>query len=215
MTMQVRVDQADLAERWFAIKALPIRVTSRLLRERHRRNLADYDRVHLGCGPHVLDGWANLDIGGGTGVTPFDLTSRLPFASASVDRVYTEHFIEHVSRDQAASVLAGCARILRPGGVLRISTPDLRMLVDEYLAGRTGEWTDQGWSPATPCQMLNEGLRLWGHRFVWDETELTNALLDAGFSDVTRVAWRESTHPDLADLESRSSHGDLIVEAVR
>lgn len=213
--MTTELDLDALAERWWSVRTLPIRVTSRVMAGRLRGQLAGSDRLHLGCGPNVFEGWANLDIGGGRGVTSFDLTSRLPFADASIERIYTEHFIEHVPRKRGLAVLRECARILKPGGVLRISTPDLRVLVDEYLAARTGEWTDQGWTPDTPCQMLNEGMRRWGHQFIWDEAEMKRSLKESGFTTVTRVAWRESAHADLVGLESRSNHGDLIVEAIR
>ena len=213
--MKTDIDTDALAERWWSVKALPVRVTSRVMATRLRQQLAGHDRVHLGCGPNVLEGWANLDIGGGSGVTHFDLTSRLPFSDASVNRVFTEHFIEHIPRKRGLSVLRECARILKPNGVLRLSTPDLRVLVDQYLAGRTIEWSDQGWTPNSPCQMLNEGMRRWGHQFVWDEAELVAALSSVGFATVNRVAWRESEHSGLSGLECRTDHGDLIVEAVR
>ncbi|WP_162254781.1 methyltransferase domain-containing protein [Phycicoccus sp. Root563] len=179
------------------------------------RQLAHHSRAHLGCGPHVFDGWANLDLGGGTGVVSYDLTARLPFGDSTLSRVYTEHFIEHVSRAKGARFLRECARVLAPGGILRVSTPDLRRLAEEYQAGRLDEWSDQGWNPGTPAQMLNEGMRKWGHQFVYDEPELTEAVLQAGFREVRRVDWRESEHHDLRDLEQRSFHGDLIMEAVR
>ncbi|WP_157692973.1 class I SAM-dependent methyltransferase [Pedococcus dokdonensis] len=206
---------SQLMEGYRTLRAAPVRVSSRVLRPRLTKQLAEHTKVHLGCGPYTFDGWANLDLGGGSDVVSFDLTARLPFEDASLDRIFTEHFIEHVTRQRGARFLRECARVLKPGGVLRVSTPDLVRLVDEYLAGRTTEWTDQGWTPATPAQMLNEGMRQWGHRFVYDEPELIAAIRSAGFADVTRVAWRESQHEDLRGLEQRSFHGDLIVEATR
>jgi predicted SAM-dependent methyltransferase len=211
--MNDTIDLDGLMERTFTARTLHVRVTSRAMRGRWQRQLAGHTRVHLGCGPHPFEGWANLDLGGGPDVVPYDLTGRLPFRDASVDRVFTEHFIEHVPRRRGDRVLSECARILKPGGVLRVSTPDLRRLVEAYLAGDTDEWADQGWRPSSPSRMLNEGLRLWGHKFVYDEAELTMALRSAGFSAVVRVPWRESVHDDLRDLERRSYHGDLILEA--
>ena len=37
------------------------------------------------------------------------------------------------------------------------------------------------WAPRTPCDMVNEAMRLWGHLYVWDEDELMSALATAGF----------------------------------
>ena len=179
------------------------------------RHVSGATRVHLGCGPNLLPGWANLDMDGPKGVTRFDLNRPLPFPASSVDFVFSEHFVEHVRLEQADSLLRECARILRPGGVVRISTPDLRRLVDEYVAGTIHEWDDMGWSPETPCDLLNEGMRMWGHTYVFDEPRLSRALAEAGFGSVTRVVRHDSEYDALRGLETRPEHGDLILEAVR
>ncbi|TKG69981.1 class I SAM-dependent methyltransferase [Prauserella endophytica] len=46
----------------------------------------------------------------------------LPLPSSSVDVVFSHALLEHVPQPQA--VLAECARVLRPGGTLAVSTPD-------------------------------------------------------------------------------------------
>jgi hypothetical protein len=98
---------------------------------------------------------------------------------------------------------------------MRISTPDLRRFIDEYLDGHTSEFADVGWEPETPCRMVNEGLRLWGHQFVYDAAELEVLLRRCGFSSIVRTGWRESRHEALRGLEARPFHGELIFEATR
>lgn len=73
-----------------------------------------------------------------------------PLASGSFDWIYSEHFIEHVSRDGAVTLVASslnhftlrCARsffrqarkmLPEYGGLIRISTPDLALYVNGYL----------------------------------------------------------------------------------
>ena len=177
--------------------------------------MASYSKLHLACGKNVIGGWANIDLEGNKNVIAWDLTQPLPVASNSVEFIYSEHFIEHIGRDQAKRLLTECHRVLRPGGVLRISTPDLRKLIDEYLAGRVDEWADLGWQPATPCRMLNEGMRLWGHQFVYDADELRRIFAECGWNDLTFAPWRKSTHPELDGLECRPFHNEIIVEAVK
>ena len=177
--------------------------------------MASYSKLHLACGKNIIDGWANIDLEGNKNVIAWDLTQPLPVASNSVEFIYSEHFIEHISRDQAKRLLTECYRALRPGGVLRISTPDLRKLIDEYLAGSVNEWADLGWQPATPCQMLNEGMRLWGHQFVYDADELRRIFAECGWHHIAFAPWRTSVHPELNGLESRPFHNEIIVEAVK
>jgi SAM-dependent methyltransferase len=61
---------------------------------------------------------------------------RLPFASAAFDVVVAASVLEYVAEPDA--VLRECARVLRPGGVLLYTVPDLRRPVRwvEWLAQR-------------------------------------------------------------------------------
>lgn len=172
-------------------------------------------RLHLACGSNLIEGWANIDLSGSRKVIKLDLTGPLPVAADSVDRVFCEHFIEHIEYEQAAHLVAECHRALRPGGVLRVSTPNLHVLVDRYLRQDLNEWRDVGWVPETPCRLLNESMRLWGHRFLFDADELRRLFSEAGFTHIEQVSWRVSRHADLGGLECRPNHGELIFECVK
>jgi predicted SAM-dependent methyltransferase len=167
----------------------------------------------LGCGANVIAGWTNVDIDAQPPIVSWDLTRPIPLPDASIDFIFNEHFIEHMTRVEALALLVDCHRLLRLGGVLRVSTPDLKKLVEEYSASRTSEWLDVNWSPQSPCQMMNEGMRSWGHKFLYDESEFDSVLREAGFNDVQRVGWRQSSIEALAGRECRPFHGELIFEA--
>jgi predicted SAM-dependent methyltransferase len=180
-----------------------------------RRQLRHYDRLHLACGKHILPGWANIDQIKAPDVIQHDLTRPLPVPQGSISLIFAEHFIEHIRRDQAVHLVRECYRMLKPGGVLRVSTPDLKKLISEYLAQRTDEWRDVNWLPNSPCQMVNEGMRLWGHQFVYDEKELASVLREGGFTQLRTARWRESEHPELNGLECRPFHDEIIMEAIK
>jgi SAM-dependent methyltransferase len=57
--------------------------------------------------------------------------ARLPFAAGSFDLVFSHSVIEHVS--SAAAYLAECHRVLRPGGVLYLSTAPYLSLAGAHL----------------------------------------------------------------------------------
>lgn len=108
-------------------------------------------RLHLGCGPYVVEGWENVDKspsvllahmpilrramhragmisdfqarGFPTNIVYADVTRRLPYPSGSAAFVYTSHLIEHLSRWQALDFARECARVLAPGGLMRVCTP--------------------------------------------------------------------------------------------
>jgi predicted SAM-dependent methyltransferase len=191
---------------------LPVSVVARVRRITTPSRLRKYDKLHLGSGGRILRGWANIDITG-LRTIPWDLRKPLPLQSGQVRFVYSEHFIEHIDEDAARRLLSRVRSAMAPGAVIRLSTPDLAKLVDDYQAGRVVRMEHGGWFPETPCRMVNEAMRLWGHVFVYDELELVALLKECGYSDIRRVRWGESEHPELRGLESRPDFGDLIVEA--
>ena len=119
----------------------------------------------------------------------------------------------NMSQEEGPCVPQGVSQGSETEGVFRVSTPDLRWLVAQYVSGKLDEWTDVGWVPETSCRLFNEGMRLWGHQFVYDLPELLLTLREAGFSDIRQVKHRESIHSDLVGLECRPWHQELIVEA--
>lgn len=169
-------------------------------------------KLHLGCGSIRFEGWLNIDLESDDADLKLDLREPLPFEDESVDYIFSEHMIEHLVHSDGIRLLSECRRVLKPDGVLRISTPDLLWLTLVYHSELTSTW-GQLWHPATPCQLMNEGMRSWGHLFLYDRPELVSTLVSSGFTNVVDQEWRKSTHSDLNGLESRPFHNDLILEA--
>jgi predicted SAM-dependent methyltransferase len=91
-------------------------------------------KLNLGCGTRYRSDWVNIDIAPvSTDVARVDIKSRLPFENASFDAVYHSHVLEHLSPDEGTQLIRECARILKPGGILRIAVPDLEEIVKTYL----------------------------------------------------------------------------------
>jgi len=67
-----------------------------------------------------------------------DAGRRWPFEDESFDAVYSEHMFEHILPVDGAAFLRESYRILKPGGILRITTPDL----EKYLLGYVNRGTD-------------------------------------------------------------------------
>ena len=165
----------------------------------------------------------------------------LPFEDRAVDQVFAEHLIEHLTPRNGLLLCAEIRRILRPGGLLRMSTPDLALFAELYQAARTGRddrerarmlqeiaqvdpsvheyvvGEAQPWTPS-PAFLLNHIFRLWGHEWVYDADELTDLLVSAGFdrASVSVRGFRDGVSPDLArkDLAYRRAES-FYVEAVR
>lgn len=67
------------------------------------------------------------------GVERVDLLRRLPFEDRSLAVIVAFHVLEHLDIHEARRFLVECLRVLRPGGVLRVSTPDFAAHLRIYL----------------------------------------------------------------------------------
>jgi predicted SAM-dependent methyltransferase len=167
-------------------------------------------KLHLGCGEIILPGWTNVDAVHRPGVTVADLSRTFPWETSSVDFIYNEHFLEHLSLDQGHVFLSECRRVLKPTGVLRISTPSLQVLLDDY-ANRNLHRIDRSvWAPLSPARMLNEAMRLWGHQFIYDEEELVEALRRARFERMARCDYGCSGVRELEGIDQRPNCGEAM-----
>lgn len=168
-------------------------------------------KLNLACGSNYLDGWVNIDIDSDVADLELDLTQPLPYADGSVCYIYAEHFIEHIDQPSALSFLRECKRVMANNGVLRLSTPSLYFLIVNYMEYNISTWGDL-WMPATRAHMVNEGMRSWGHQFVYDSDELTRLAFEAGFNKIHFETWQSSEHDCLKGIETRGFHDELIVE---
>lgn len=174
-------------------------------------------KLHLGSGTIRLDGWLNIDLETPQANLHLDITRGLPFAAGAARLIYHEHVMEHLTVEQGAAGLRDWFRLLEPGGVLRVATPDLQYVIGRY----GGNWKDQAWLQLpeyqfiqTRAEMINVSLRWWGHRYLYDGEELERRMRDAGFATIRRCGLGESTVAELAGLETRPD-SMLILEAVR
>lgn len=173
-------------------------------------------RLHVGAGRHRLDGWVNLDIQALPGVDVVaDVRAGLDYEN--VDAIYAEHFLEHLALDDALGFLLECHRVLRPGGWLRLSTPNLDWVwLSHYVLDASAE------DKQHRALMLNRAFYGWRHRFLWNREMLGRALAACGFEEISWRRYGESGRPDLAGLEGHETYDDspelphvIIAEAQR
>lgn len=192
---------------------------------------AGQPRLHLGAGGNVLSGWLNTDyLGHFPACLHLDVRKRFPFADESLEYVFSEHMIEHLCYDDGIRMLRECHRVLKPGGFIRIETPDLRKIASvyeqpldeerqEYLQFHARVFKGHDVC-ASPCIAVNNAMRHWGHRFVYDEETLRHVFSLAGFDSVERVEVGRSSHEALNGLRNRewletNEFETLALEATR
>lgn len=170
--------------------------------------------LQVGGGYHVKKGadWLNADIIAGDIYS--NATKRLPLPDESIDMIFTEQFIEHLPPAGGRGFLKEAFRVLKPGGVIRQSTPDMRRLVTIYLDQSNSverqTVVDRHIRVHRPndqlilrngCQYLNDQMRLWGHQYVYDEETLRALTESIGFTNFRWVSFGHSERPELSNLE--------------
>ncbi len=76
--------------------------------------------------------WITVDIAGADFNVELDARTVLPFADDSQSIIYSSHMIEHLDEATLARVLSECRRILKPGGRIRLETPDAERILELY-----------------------------------------------------------------------------------
>jgi len=66
------------------------------------------------------------------GVRYLDASRHLPFATGTISKIYSSHFLEHISLEKGKKVLRECYRVLQPDGVMRLVLPDLLWHAEKY-----------------------------------------------------------------------------------
>lgn len=92
-------------------------------------------RLNLGAGSNPIDGWVNIDRK--TGGEAYPLTD---YADGSVDEIRASHILEHFRMEDQDKILREWVRVLKPGGVLKIAVPDVRLIAEKMIRGEPGPY---------------------------------------------------------------------------
>ena len=170
-------------------------------------NAAGGLKLHLGSGDRLKPGWVNVDIHPAADLR-LDVRRPWPFAGGAAAEIYAEHLFEHLGwPGEAEHFLAEARRVLRPGGTLRLSVPDLARHVQAYI-GRDEAFHRQ-FAPFLPVEAatwadaLNHHFRQGGeHQYAYDAETLEALLRTAGFDEVRATAPSREYEQASRDFES-------------
>ena len=167
-------------------------------------------KIALGAGGVRFPGWLHVDADPQWQPDVLaDLSQPLPFADGYADFLQSEDFIGQLDFRQAGAFLRECHRVLKPGGALRLLTPDLGQLVDHYQRRDPrllALWEREVGIPLitrTHAELVHAALTFAGQRSFHDEDSLRALAETAGF-EVHRVGYNESAFEALRGLDQRS-----------
>ncbi len=196
-------------------------------------------KLNLGCGNDYKEGWINIDNNYyGTDYKldfNWDLSKLLLFPDESVDYIFSEHFFEHLTYQQALLLMKDCYRCLKDGGIIRTAMPDLKASVEAYI---NADWKkkskeiildmekDATKEEIQVVENLYVNLRSGAeylnivfrehddsHKWLYDYEEFTHLLNEAGFIEFKQYDAGYSDDENLKNIERRKHCQSLIVEA--
>lgn len=181
--------------------------------------MSDQVRINLGCGNRKMPGFINVDAREEVNPDVIDDVGNPQMAYPPADLVYACHVLEHFKRSEIVSVLKRWRALLKPGGILRLSVPDLKEICIYHVHTLN----------LKALENLLYGSQKHNYDFHYtgfDWFTLTDALKEAGFDYnlIRRWDWRKTDHANFDDYsqaylphmdKENGRHMSLNMEAVR
>ncbi len=174
-------------------------------------------RVEVGGGARKGEnGWLILDMSPGCDFY-WDLRRRLPFPDGSVEKIYSSHFLEHLTFRQGQQHLKECLRVLEPGGTISVCVPSARPYLEAYCSGKPLDYQtwikhEPAWNDTSAIDVVNYiaymdevnfiVLKHAAHQYMFDEANLVKVLDKAGFKNTRLREFDASLDFEWRDYES-------------
>jgi ubiquinone/menaquinone biosynthesis C-methylase UbiE len=182
-------------------------------------------KIHLGCGWRDFGpDWVHIDNGDYNHLDyKTDVSKPLPLGDNVADLIYASHVIAYFDREQIKDILKDWYRVLKPGGIIRLATPDFYSMIKLY-----SEYPE----PQIDLESIlgplygrmSMGEEIIYHKTTYDFPSLKNVLEECGFGFIKRYDWRDTEHSEFDDHSQAyiphmdKEHGVLIslnVEGVK
>lgn len=193
---------------------------------------------HMAMAPST-DGWPawqaklamDLRSGKRCEFTQWDLRRGFPdVGTGTVNSIYLGQMIEHLNFVQEVHpFLSECFRMLKSGGCVRITTPNLQTLVEAYVEGRLDQFEDdqpgffKGAAPSDQLAFLMYGAsgpqNTWdhyeGHMHLFTPYSLARVLKLVGFEQIRTEVANVSHHPAMTGFNDLGMSYGFAMEAVK
>ncbi len=149
------------------------------------------------------NGWITIDITKNCDICS-DIRFGIPFPNESVQKIYSSHFLEHLSEKEIKSFLKDCKRVLIPEGSLSICVPNARYYIEAYY--KTNAEFKNGekiYEKQNKIDHINQIAYMGGsHKYMFDEENLLYLLKSNGFKNAHIRNFNPEIDLEVRDFES-------------
>jgi len=161
--------------------------------------------LHLGAGGKRVKGYVNTDVRKAQAPDGVVVdVQRTPLPARRFGAIYACHLLEHLYPEETVPILRRWLQALQPGGTVRLSVPDLRLVVANCVES-------QSFGPNPDAPLFGD-FRKAAHD--WDRHKrsftveiLTRLLGEAGYVNVR--PWVPSQYPEIAAVRDWSSYATI------
>ncbi|AIL60626.1 class I SAM-dependent methyltransferase [Pseudomonas alkylphenolica] len=176
-------------------------------------------KIQYACGLNAFKGWLNVDFfddaliwnfthfGGvprnvAENVYKLNILDRHPFPDNYFDYAFCEDFVEHIQQKDAILFLFEVYRTLKPGGILRLSTPGLDGVMNVHFNKPNYE---------SILENQDSAYTRWGHVHFFTHESLKTMASYIGYREYHPVSYGESLHKELEHLETRAEQNEYKI----
>lgn len=150
-------------------------------------------KIHVGCGKRIFPGWYHVDGADFAHINSKDIFLK-SFDDDCAEIIYASHLIAYFDRDEIVELLTAWKRVLMPGGILRLATPDFGKMFIQYAKTKNvHELLGMLYGK------MKMGEQTIYHRTVYDFASIEQVLKSVGFRYVHRYFWKETEHASIDD----------------
>jgi predicted SAM-dependent methyltransferase len=114
----------------------------------------------------------------------FDIREKFPFEDDVAAEVFSAATLEHFRKHHNEHILREFYRILEPGGVLQVSTPDIEAIARALLNGEDLDFVNQHFFGKFKTQDTDD---YDVHKWMYPVAGMIDALEEVGFTEVEQI----------------------------
>lgn len=162
-----------------------------------------------------------------------DIRKKFPYANNSIDYIYCSQVIEHLQKYDLNKFIEECLRILKPGGLIRILTPDLEKIIKLYSLSDLNTFKENDFLESNnPCDHLNAMFYPRSHiflnkrsvftkffdflpeqhKYIYDFKTIFEMFKSVGYENIKSVDTKDSIFPG-AKILDKAQDVSILLEA--